>query len=151
MIQNPAYILALVASAIWFAMAFRYFGHQPETAAKVLIPPSARSSPLFKTTAASVRFLGGMNGAFAVLSLVLLVLAASGSDLFAARGERGVLLLVLGLAHFSQFIYNVPILRKGGRQGEAYWPVSSGPMLTIFVVDAAETLINAGAGLLQFI
>ncbi|NIJ42472.1 hypothetical protein FHS78_002774 [Parvibaculum indicum] len=151
MIPNLAYVLALVASAIWFAMAFRYFAYQQETAAKVLIPPSARSSPLFLTTAASIRFLGGMNGAFAVLSLALLALAVSGSALFAAPAERAVLLFVLGLAHFSQFIYNVPILRNGGRQGEAYWPVRTGPMLTIFVVDAVETLVNAGAGLLQFV
>jgi len=36
----------------------------PDTAAKVLVPKSARESPLFKTLSASVLFLGGMNLAF---------------------------------------------------------------------------------------
>ena len=83
------------------------------------------------------------------MSLVLLVLALTGSALFTAPGERAIVLFVLAAAHFSQFYYNVPVLRNGERQGEAYWPVLSGPMRTIFLVDAAEAVINLAAGLLQ--
>ena len=149
MIAHTAYIAALAASFIWFMMGFRYFSLQPETAAKVMVAKSARDSPIFKTYAAGVRFLGGFNAAFALMSLVLLGLALSSSDLFTAPGERAIVLIILAAAHFSQFYFNVPVLRNGERQGEAYWPVLSGPMLTIFVVDAVEVLINLGAGLLQ--
>ncbi|MEM7135785.1 MAG: hypothetical protein AAF500_04355 [Myxococcota bacterium] len=151
MIAHAAYIVALGASFIWFTMGFRYFSYQPKTAAKVMIPRSSRDSPLFQTFAAAVRFLGGFNAAFALMSLVLLVLALTGSLLFAAPGERAIVLFILAAAHFSQFYFNVPVLRNGERQGEAYWPVLSGPMLTIFVIDAAETLINLGAGLIQLV
>ena len=52
------------------------------------------------------------------------------------------------LCHFSQFVYNVPVLMRGGRVGVAYWPVLKGPMLRIFVIDAALFVANLGAALL---
>lgn len=151
MLAEVAYIIALIASLIWFTMGFRYFSYQSEAAAKIMIPKSARRSPLFKTFAAGVRFLGGFNAAFALMSLVLLYLALSGSALFSAPEERAIVLFILAAAHFSQFYFNVPVLRNGERQGEAYWPVLSGPVLMIFVVDAVETVINLSAALIQII
>jgi len=57
----------------------------------------------------------------------------------------------LALAHGSQFVCNVPIAWRGGRQGEAFWPVLQGPMLFIFVVDGmlalANLLLAGGLGL----
>jgi hypothetical protein len=150
MIANTAYIVALVASLLWFTGAFRYFGFQQFAASKVLVPKTARSSPLFPTIAASIRFLGGMNGAFALMSAILLYCAVTGSAAFTDPIERGLLLCVLAAAHFSQFIFNVPVLLAGELQGESYWRVRSGPMLFIFVVDAAETVINLGAAFFQF-
>jgi hypothetical protein len=150
MISNIAYIIALVASTLWFGVAFRYFSFQQTTAAKVLVPKSARSSPLFLTIAAATRFLGGMNGAFALMSALLLILALTGQPYFTAPVERGIVLLILAAAHFSQFIFNVPVLKNGERQGETYWKVLSGPMLFIFTVDAVETILNLGAALIQF-
>lgn len=150
MIATVLYPIALLASALWFSAAFRYFGFQHVTAAKMMIPKSQRQSPLFMTAAASGRFLGGMNGAFAALSIMLFVMWLSGSSLFADPSERGALLVILAVAHFSQFIFNVPILRNGERQGDTYWNVLSGPMLFIFVMDAAQTGLNLGAGMLQF-
>ena len=151
MVPTIAYTVALIASALWFAAAFRYFSWQHSAAAKVLIPRSARSSPIFMTTAASVRFLGGMNGAFCALSAALLVTLFAAWPLFTDPLERAVLLSVLGLAHFSQFIFNVPILLNGERQGETYWYVKSGPMLFIFVIDALETVVNLMAAAFQFL
>jgi hypothetical protein len=150
MLANLTYIGALIAGVLWFTAAFRYFSFQQFAASKVLVPASARSSPLFPTIAASIRFLGGMNGAFALLSAVLLGCAVAGSSAFADPFERGLLLCVLAAAHFSQFIFNVPVLRAGERQGESYWHVRSGPMLFIFVVDAVETLIALAAAAIQF-
>jgi hypothetical protein len=151
MVASYAYVFALVASLLWFVAAFRYFSFQQMAAAKVLVPSSARSSPVFLTLAASVRFLGGMNGAFAVLSGLLLVNVLTGGAAFTDPAERAMLLFVLSAAHFSQFIFNMPILQGGERQGEAYWHVRSGPMLFIFAVDAAETVINFLAALAQFL
>ena len=150
MIANTAYAIALLASALWFLAAFRYFSFKYVAAAKMMIAKSQRDSPIFMTAAASGRFLGGMNGAFAVLALALFALFVSGSSLFSDPSERGILLVVLAVAHFSQFIFNVPILKNGERQGETYWYVLSGPMLFIFVMDAAQTVLNLVAGLLQF-
>lgn len=150
MLATITYPIALLASALWFGMAFRYFGFQQFASAKVMVPKSARSSPIFPTLAAATRFLGGMNGAFALLSAILLGLWAAGSPLFADPAERGLLLLVLAAAHFSQFIFNVPVLKNGERQGESFWYVKSGPMYFIFVMDAAQAILNGAAGLIQF-
>jgi len=48
----------------------------------------------------------------------------------------------LGTAHLSQFVVNVPVALRGGRQDGSYWDVISGPMLFIFVVDALMTVAN---------
>lgn len=152
MIATTAYVVALLASLVWFTMGFRFFSVVPETAAKVMVGRSQRDTPIFRTYVAGVRFLGGFNAAFALMSLVLLVLALGGSELFTAPGERAIVLFILAAAHFSQFWFNVPVLRNGERQEDgAYWPVLSGTMRTIFVVDAVEAALNLGAGLLQFV
>lgn len=150
MIANYSYAFALLCSSLWFAAAFRYFSFQHKAAAKVFIPKSARQSPLFETTAALTRFLGGMNSALALLSFILLFIWFSGVPLFEDPVERGVILMVLATAHFSQFIFNVPILKNGERKGEAFWYVLSGPMLFIFVMDACQAIINFAAGAAQF-
>lgn len=83
-------------------------------------------------------FLDGMNGSIAVFCVFL----AARLDLFADPAERVALLLFLALANFSQFFFNVPVLVRGGRTGVAYWPVLSGPMLKVFVIDAVLTMAN---------
>lgn len=150
MVADLAYGFALLASALWFGAAFRYFSFQHRAAAKVLIPSSVRGSPLFATTAAFARFLGGMNAAFALLATLLFIAWSLGSSVFVNTTERGLLLLVLAAAHFSQFAFNLPVLRNGERQGQAYWYVLSGPMLFIFVMDAGQALVNLAAAVLQF-
>ncbi len=139
---NTLYAITLLANLLWFCAAFRYFSFQHQSAAKLLAPRPTRQSPLFLTLTAFTRFLGGMNGAFALLSIVLLGVWLMGSPLFDHHVERGVLLAALGAAHFSQFIFNVPVLRNGERQNGAYWPVKSGPMLFIFTVDAVLAVVN---------
>ena len=65
--------IIFVLNVLWFGVAFRYFSLTPDTAARLLVPKSARESPLFGTVSASVRFLGGMNFAFAAFALLLLL------------------------------------------------------------------------------
>jgi hypothetical protein len=132
------YKITLTLNVLWFGSAFWYFAIKGETAAKLLIPKSARSSPLFATMVAALPFLGGMNLGFSLLAAMVLGMP----DLFAAPQERSVLLVAFGVAHATQFFINVPVARRGGRIGESYWDVLSGPMLFIFVVDAAMTVLN---------
>lgn len=149
MLAHTLYLVAVTAGLIWFSLGAHYFGFKHHAAAKILIPKSARDSPIFPTTAAATRFLGGMNAAWALLTLALLATALSGSALFSEPGERSLLLLVIASAHFSQFLGNVPILLNGERQGETYWPVLSGPMRMIFTVDALQTVLCVAAALAQ--
>jgi hypothetical protein len=142
---SALYPLVLLLNALWFGSAFWYFGIKRTTAAKLLIPRSARSSPLFLTMAEALPFLGGMNLAFALLAAALL----ARQDLFIVPEERAVLLLAFGIAHLTQFVINVPVARRGGRIGEAYWDVVKGPMLFIFVVDALMTLLDFGVAALM--
>ncbi len=134
-----AFSIVLVLNLLWFGAAFRYFSLTAETAAKLLVPQSARSSPLFATLKAAVRFIGGFNLSLAVLSLLMLVFGG----LFALPAEKAVLAATFAVAHGSQFVCNLPVLRAGGRQGESLWDVRRGPMLFIFVVDFTLMLANA--------
>ena len=107
-----------------------------------------RDTPTFKTYVAGVRFLGGFNAAFALMAVVLFVLAVADSALFAQSGERAVVMFVLAAAHVSQFAGNVPVLRNGERHEDgAYWPVQSGPMRTIFTVDGLQTVLHVTAAI----
>ncbi len=142
--MSSIYSVVLVLNALWFGAAFRYFSLTPETAAKLLVPKSARESPLFKTLSASLPFLGGMNLAFAVLALLVLFNQA----VFPEARQKALFAVVFAVAHASQLACNLPVALRGGRQGEAYWPVLRGPMLFIFVVDgilaAANLLVAVG-------
>jgi hypothetical protein len=136
---STAITVIFVFNALWFGVAFRYFSLTPDTAARLLVPKSARESPLFATVAASVRFLGGMNFAFAVFAVLLLLNPA----LFPQPAQQALLAAVFAIAHASQFVFNLPVLMRGGRVGESLWPVLSGPMLFIFVVDFTLMVANA--------
>ncbi len=147
MIAASLYVLTLLASALWFTAALRYFGFQQFAAAKVMVAKSQRQSPLYPTMAAGIRFLGGMNGSLALLCWSLLVIVALDINLFTDPLERVVILVALGAAHLSQFAPNVPIHRNGGRQADdSLWDVRSGPMNFIYLMDAAQmTLAFAAA------
>ena len=133
------FTVILVLNTLWFGAAFRYFSLTPNTAAKLLVPKSARESPLFPTIAASVRFLGGMNFAFAALAVLVLL----NSSLFPEPAQRALFAGVFSLAHASQFVANLPVALRGGRVDESLWPVLCGPMLFIFIVDITLMVANA--------
>lgn len=134
-----AYVVVSLLNVAWFSLAFHYFSIRQVAAARVLVPRSAWDSPLFATIAAAVRFLGGMNLAFAALALLM----ASGWIAADDPRQRAALLLVLALAHGSQLYFNVPIARGGGRRGDSLWDVDRGPMRLIFTVDFTLMVANA--------
>ena len=136
---HTALLVTLALNLLWFSAGFHYFSLKPSSAAKILVPKASRESPLFVTIAASVRFLGGMNFALALFSLLLLV----NLDLFPEAKQIALLCSVFAVAHGSQFYFNLPVALSGGRKGESLWPVLSGPMRIIFVVDAALMAANA--------
>jgi hypothetical protein len=137
--------IVFLLNGLWFSAAFVQFSIAQSNTVKILVPREARDNALVPTIKASVAFLGGMNFALAALALYL----ATGPELFAEPGEQTVLLLFFGLANFSQFVFNLPILAKGGRVGLAYWPVLSGPMLKIFVIDGSLTVIDVAAAFMN--
>lgn len=134
-----AFTIVLVLDVLWFGAAFWYFSLRPDDAAKILVPRSARDSPLFKTISASIRFLGGMNLAFAAFAALLLANRA----LFPGARQSALFAAVFSLEHASQFAFNVPVALGGGRQGESLWPVLRGPMLLIFVGDFTLMVANS--------
>jgi hypothetical protein len=131
--------IVLTLNLLRFGAAFRYFTLTPDTAAKLLMPKTARESPLFATVRATVRFIGGFNLSLAVLSLLLLL----NSPRFPLPGKNAVFATTFAVAHASQFVCNLPVLHGGGRQGGSLWDVSSEPMLFIFAIDFTLMVANA--------
>lgn len=137
--------IVLLLNTLWFVGAFIQFSIAQTNTLKILLPREERSNPIAPTLAASVAFLGGMNLPIGLLSFYLMVARPS---FFQPIEAQLALFLFFAGCHFSQFVYNVPVLMRGGRVGVAYWPVLKGPMLRIFVIDAALFAANLAAALL---
>ncbi|CAB9513614.1 expressed unknown protein [Seminavis robusta] len=148
--RDNLYNSSLLASFLWFGAGFHFFTIQRTKAGELLVPKSQRRSPIYPTLVATGPFLGGFNGAWALLCGILLGIRYQELDLFEAPGERMVILGVISSAHFSQFLGNVPILVNGERRGETYWPVLSGQMMYIFFVDLVQAALAAVAAGAQF-
>lgn len=129
-------IMAL--NAVWCTMAFVTFSLRHREFAKVVVRRADRSSPLFETVASVGRFLGGMNAAFALLAVLLVVF----SHEFPTSNQRVILLLAFAAAHFSQLYFNIPIARQNKRSGDGIWPVMRGPMKFIYITDLVMTMLN---------
>ena len=133
--------ILFLLNGLWFFAAFVQFSVAQTNTAKILVPREARDNVLVPTLKASVAFLGGMNLALALLAFYLATAPAA----FAAKEQQIVLFACFAAANFSQFWFNVPVALRGGQIGQAYWPVFSGPMLKIFVIDAALAVADAAA------
>ncbi len=136
--------IILLLNTLWFVGAFIQFSIAQTNTLKILLPREERSNPIAPTLAASVAFLGGMNLPIGLLSLFLLVARPS---FFQPIEAQLALFIFFAACHLSQFAYNVPVLMRGGRVGVAYWPVLKGPMLRIFVIDAALFAANLAVAL----
>lgn len=132
--------IILIANALWFCAAFVQFSLAQNNTVKILVPREERDNPIAPTLGASVAFLGGMNLPIGLLSAYLL----TRPDWFAAPGVAVTMFAFFGACHLSQTAFNIPVLLRGGRVGVAYWPVLSGPMLRIFVIDTVLGIANLG-------
>ena len=139
------YDLVLLLNALWFGGAFIQFSIAQGNTLKILVPREERGNPIAPTLSASVAFLGGMNLPIGLLSVYLLLFRP---PFVQAPDAQLALFLFFSACHFSQFAYNLPILLRGGRVGVAYWPVLKGPMLRIFVIDAALFVANLAVAFL---
>ena len=135
----------LLLNALWFSGAFIQFSIAQPNTLKILVPREERGNPIAPTLSASVAFLGAINLPIGLLSLYLLLLRPA---FFQAIDAQLALFAFFAACHFSQFAYNLPVLMRGGRVGAAYWPVLTGPMLRIFVIDAVLFVANLLAALL---
>ena len=136
--------ILLIANALWFCAAFVQFSLAQSNTVKILVPREERGNPLVPTLGASVAFLGGMNLPIGLLCAYLLARPAW----LAAPGAATALFLFFAGCHLSQMAFNVPVLLRGGRVGVAYWPVLTGPMLRIFVIDTVLGVANLGYALM---
>jgi len=135
----------LLLNALWFVGAFIQFSVAQRNTLKILLPREEHGNPIAPTLAASIAFLGGINLPIGLLSFYLLV---ARPFFFQPVEAQLALFLFFAGCHFSQFAYNLPVLMRGGRVGVAYWPVLKGPMLRIFVIDAALFAANLGVAVL---
>ena len=131
------YELTLFANAVWFSLGFYAFSVRNHAFARLLTAPEHHDAPLFPTLAASGRFLGGLNLAFAAFSTALLLQLG----LFPEPAQRALFLAVFALAHGTQFLFNLPIALANTRGG-GVWPVLEGLMLLIFAGDALLSALN---------
>lgn len=136
----------LVLNTIWFLLGFNAFAIRNKIFAKILVPRSQRDTPVFDILAESGRFLGGFNFAFALLNILLIFNLST----FPTDAQRAILLLVLAVAHGSQFIFNLPIAIQNLR-GEGIWQVLKGTMLLIFVVDFTLMILNLALSIFYYL
>src|SRR6185436_2981061 len=132
--------IILLLNTLWFGGAFIQFSIAQGNTLKILVPREERGNPIAPTLSASVAFLGGINLPIGLLSLYML----ARPPFFCTHDAQLALFLFFAACHFSQFVYNVPVLMRGGRVGVAYWPVLKGPMLRIFAIDAILFAANLG-------
>lgn len=136
---STALTTVLVLNALWFGAAFRMFSFKQRAAARLLVSQSDQASPIFPVLAASLRFLGGMNFAAALLAVALL----ANRSLFPNPQQWVLLLAVFAVAHASQFVFNVPHALATIKGIKPLWPVLKGQVAFIFVVDFALMVANA--------
>ena len=135
--------IVFLLNGMWLLAAFAQFSIAQSNTIKILVPYEKRDNPLVPTLKASVAFLGGMNLAIALLCFYL----ATDPEEFANAKAQTVLFAFLAAVNFSQFYFNLPVLLNKRKTGVPVWPVLSGPMLLIFVVDAVMTVIDTIAAI----
>jgi hypothetical protein len=135
----------LLLNTLWFVAAFIQFSIAQHNTLKILVPREERGNPIAPTLSASVAFLGAINLPIGLLSLYLLLFRPA---FFQVIDAQLALFAFFSACHFSQFVYNLPVLMRGGRIGVAYWPVLKGPMLRIFIIDAVLFVANLVAAVM---
>src|SRR5258706_7823513 len=140
--MNNFFFVIMFLNVLWFGSAFWFFGLRSKQAANLLLPKLQRNEPGYSVLAYSLKFLGGLNLAMAALSIVGL----TNNFILEHHAVSFLFLLVIGLAHGSQFGFNLPIAIKAYKKQIHLWPVLNGPMFFIFIVDGTLCALNIGMG-----
>ena len=135
---NLSVDVLMLLNISWFGVASCFFSVKARSAARMILPSALRHEPLLDALAYAIRFLAGMNLAFAVLSALILVDPAG----FGAR-QKAWLLAVLAVAHASQFAFNLPHALRLDRMPGASAPGLNAPMWRIFTIDGLLMAANA--------
>lgn len=125
----------------WFGVASFFFSVKARSAARMILPAALRNDPLLHALAYAIRFLAGMNLAFAALSALVLVDPAG----FGAK-QKAWLLAVLAIAHASQFAFNLPHALRLDKMPGVSTPGLNPPMWRIFTIDGILMAANAVMG-----
>ncbi len=160
------YFSILLLNRIWFGMAFCFFSIYSQKAMGLLLKkeeklerisenkPENQSSEKTKFTekirqklSYSLKFLGGMNFAFCLFNILLF----SFPEIYPTYIQKSIFLLVFGVAHASQFIFNVPIARNEWVNQDFLWHVWKGKMFFIFVGDFSLMCCNVLFSVLYFL
>ncbi len=141
--MNLSVDVLMLLNISWFGVAFYFFSVKARSAARMVLPIALRQEPLLEALVYAIRFLGGMNLAFAALSVLLLVDPVG----FDAR-QKAWLLAILAVAHASQFAFNLAHALRLDRMPGAATPGLNAPMWRVFAVDgflmAANAIMCAG-------
>jgi hypothetical protein len=123
--------LALIGNVVWFGLAFWCFAVRSEQYACLVVPKSKVDANVYAAISWTIKFLGGLNLAIALLAATML----GYPHIFHERLQNAVLMLFFGIAHGTQFVYNIPIALRELQRKPHLWPVLTGEMLTIFIGD----------------
>lgn len=138
--------IVLAFNTVWFAIAFWFFSIRPLRAARLLVPWRDRHEASFAVLIHALRFLGGMNLALALYSLLLLL----HPEMWDVALQVVIPLMIFGVAHGSQFYFNLPLAVRQARGQRYLWPVWNGPMLGIFLADGLLCVLNLACSILLF-
>ena len=131
----------LLLNMLWFGAGFWQFTLKSRTAALGLVSFAPRDPAYREIVAGSLRFLGGLNLAFAALAAMTLIRR----DAFDTPASLAIGLLAFAIAHSTQFLVNLPIARAERTGGAPLWPVlGAATMRSVFAVDLVLTLLNGG-------
>lgn len=133
--------IALTCNTVWFGLAFWSFYIRSHKYAGLVVNKSRVDKKTYEIISTTINFLGGINLPISLLSVYILY----DKTLFPETKQLTVLLVFFAASHFSQFISNVPVAMNEARGRPHLWPVLSGDMLPIFVLDGVFTLLNLSA------
>ena len=136
MLETALYSI-LIINSLWFLGGYHTFDIRGRIFAKIVVPREHRNTPVMETLVYAGKFVAGFNLAFLVLNVLLLF----NLSLFEDARQWTLLLLVIAVAHGTQFAYNVPVAIQN-RRGEGVWQVK-GLMRFIFITDFTLMSLNA--------
>jgi hypothetical protein len=136
--MTNVYNMLLCANGLWFSAGFYFFTFRSASAAQLILNRKFAGENIFEVLAYSLKFLGGLNLAFAMLTLLIILQPA----LFPTASQKIAILSILAFAHATQFILNIPQAMKDRFLQKPLWPVLRGRMLFIFITDGVLCLLN---------